>query len=554
MIEKHFFERIEHSGDLHVLLLVDDLSSCAKGLQHNEREQRLRTCLNKLCDVMDTHVSTTLHIITSDLNLKPSTAQMESGRRLHWIQLRALNSKEIASVFHRELQQLDTGNQKSSTLNFYSLLAELCSSGLPRVLEHFKCEISERYNTEDLHVREYEDLMEEVFRSTKLTPLSYEATAIGLVNESFSPETTILQEHLSQRVESLSNLVAHGVFLRSSANGNEIVPEVTVLGLHSMLIISSAHVSKPSYKILRRLLKDILQLQSQITYREEPSVARGLKYEKFHANFELCKLHARAIVLDAVNNSPLAAAWNIIRAGSPGAPYITGSIADHYHLQYEDKSADWLILGKNKKLGTDRNQYLSEKLQWRLFSTPLYSRTSGRSEPFAELLDAVKAKACGMYCMGESFPAMDLVIVVKSNTTKAVWCLLLEMKYEEKPNYPSVTHADLDHKLKVLNNNGWVKRLKTEGEAERVIMVFVLWRQRIAELRDETLPSYANQPDAILLIGQEQLNKFYASLRPNAFNIPSSLRSKSGCELHILVYTRIYSYQYLQYLDTIFTP
>ena len=555
LIERHFSERVGHSGDLHVLLLVDELSNCAKGLEHNEREKRLRTSLSELCEAMDTHVSTTLHIVATDLYLRPPTAQTESGRKLNWIQLRALNSNEITSVFHNKLQQ----HEKSGTLNFYSLLAELCSSGLPRVLEHFKFVISERYNRETLHEHDYKELMEVVFRRANLIPLSYEATAIGLVNESFSPETIIRQERLLSRVESLSNLVAHAVFLRSSANGNVIVPEVTVLGLHTMITISTTqedlansyiHTSNLSYirVNLRLLLQEILHVQSQITYCEEPSVARGLKYEKFHANFELCKLNARAIVLDAVNDSPLAAAWNIIRrAGCPRARYITGSIADLYQLS-ENQSSDWLILGKNKKLGTDRNEYLMEKLQWRLFWTPVHLRTS-HSDHFSELLKGVKAKACGVFCLGESFPAMDLVIVVKSVTTKSVWCLLLEMKYEGKTNYPSVTRADLDHKLAVLNKYDWVKRLKTEGEAERVIMVFVLWRHRIAELRDETLPSYVNQPDAILLIGQEQLNKFYASLRPNAFNVPSSLRSKSGCELHI--YIRVFTI--LQYLDTIFS-
>ena len=123
--------------------------------------------------------------------------------------------------------------------------------------------------------------------------------------------------------------------------------------------------------------------------------------------------------------------------------------------------------------------------------------------------------------------------MVKSATDKKVWCLLWEMKYEEKANHLSVTQSDLKEKLEVLSKYNCVRRLNSESEAERVKMVLVLWRHGIASLRDETLPTHADAPDAILIISQEQLNKFYASLRPNAFNVPSSLTlNKSGCELH----------------------
>ena len=169
---------------------------------------------------------------------------------------------------------------------------------------------------------------------------------------------------------------------------------------------------------------------------------------------------------------------------------------------------------------------------------PTYPRNhNSHSENFSHLLTYVKAKTCGVYCMQQNFPAMDLAIVTRSATDTKVWCLLLEMKYEDQEHTPSVTKSDLERKLQVLHTNGWVKRLKTEGDVERVIMVFVLWRHGISSLRDVTLPSHTDAPDAILVLGQQQLNKFYASLRPHAFfssrqQVPSSLRPNSRWELH----------------------
>lgn len=495
------FIRNEHqlstqSTNFSIFLLVDEFHSLFSSderrtsITKEEKDDGVNL-LQDLCDaILDKAENPNDNIIICSLDpFVMHSITAKSGRPVMWIPLVGLdNAKARAALGDEE-------EIKSFSEDILNQCLEL-ANGHPRSLQGYYTAIKAKpphLGNRDLFLV-LSDMA--VCSLTQTVALSEELIATGFLGDSIPLETEI-------DGKSCIDLIANTVYIHNKTNMN-FIPR-----LAGLLLLKEIMAQEQPSTQLRSKLKDVRKFM--IENSADESSHKGILFEKFHYHFEILKQICRQLCASFIKKN---ICWSLTTIEEE--EFIKCSIFGHYNLQMQQSNFKWMLATPKTNFKQECIIF-QEKLLW-----PISTKRQHEVKSPTQLLEILEKGGYPYFikCTG-SFPGIDAVIIcLNAEKREEVWCILLEMKFtcDIKSNTSTITGLIKEKLNKVPFMKDVRATLQKRYATCRVISVFIMWHSMKSFKADcDPWPdnlTEENLPDALLLIGREQLSDFYVSLMP----------------------------------------
>ena len=558
-IRHHHSKLNPTNPNAHILLLVDELHKFAgtKFPLTEPIQDQGADLLSQLCWTMSDERN---HIIVSSLDQSlVSETITTSGRSIDWVPLEALNETESFNVLKNIDRPIPLLRKCSHGSGGHARSLEALSHALQT------SKSSAQWRKPDIFYIIMKSACSKIVGS--ITPTKT-MIAAGLVGDRIPLDTKINGRKFSE-------LIAHAIYMHNYqlSSGCKFVPRVPPLLLLSTVEANGGE----NCKFWETLIHEVFY--NMIDKRSDSALHQGDRFEKFHYYFESLKQLARVECRDIAYEH----SWKVVNANkSKDIIFIHSTIAEHYHLINHHKS-HWLAALKNQPFQEviEGTNVFNSKLQWPV-SISYFDKELSSFEEFENYIKRISSPS--MLKCSRSFPGIDAIIICRDATTKQLWFLFLEMKYSLI--IPAAT-ARMIIVSKLNLQRKYIKCLRSQNSAFHIISVFVMWRKmesaqifnwnpypniRVYESQATTnqahfFPQWVPNPfsylrskppkddchpDGILVLGHQQLSKFYSSLTPfsdldNELDDLSISSSSSSSNLYVILICQYFIWQKSQF-------
>ena len=504
----------KHNGNHDIVIVIDEFhkmfSKHGRNSITKDELESGKNFLQELCMTILDNKSTNDKMILCSLDaFVVNEIATESGRPVHWIPLRGLNETDSKKAIGENSRPLVPTHILYKCLHL--------ANGHPRSIENYYLAIKE-YNQTRTNLLKHDDdddlflyLTEEAYKKFNFTiNVSDKILAASFVGDHIS---------ISEKIDGffVADLVNNTVFIYSTESSytKDLVPRLA--GMHLKHIMSKPKIDDINFWApLLGIQKYLIRNNGTLSH-----IQKGLNFEYFHYCFEVLKQVARRKCSDL----RFQRRWSLETVG--GNDYICCSISEHYSLSVDtDGQMRWLSASPEaKELNQVNNPILFDnKLLWPTRSIDVGGELRKLPNQIGNINEVIdifnKNHQSVIRHTTDTFPDIDAVIICKKNNSEEVVCLLLEMKFtiSDESNV-SELKTQISNKLKIQTK--YVKNLRANiANCHCVISIFPMWHNLPPELvkynpwnrLDMTQQDCI--PDALLIIGRQQLNDFYVSLIP----------------------------------------